>query len=56
MEITIDVSSEIQEDTIKTIIEEYFTGTSPNLNINNQQFVFKGAFINGTISRTELRI
>ena len=54
LEITIDVSSEIQEDTIKTIIEEYFTGTSPNLNINNQQFVFKGAFINGTISRTEL--
>ena len=54
LEITIDVSAELQEDTIKTIIKKYFTGTSPNLNINNQQFVFKGCSVNSTISRTEL--
>lgn len=54
LEISIDVSSEIQEDTLKTIIEQYFTGTNPNLNINNQQFIFKGSSINSSVSRTEL--
>ena len=54
LEITIDVSDEISEDTLKTIIGKYFTGTNPNLNINNQQFVFKGCSVNSTVSRTEL--
>lgn len=52
LEITIDVSSELQEETLKTIIKNYFTGT--NTNINNQQFVFKGCSVNSIISRTEL--
>lgn len=54
LEITIDVSSEIQEDTLKTIIGKYFTGTDSSLNINNQQFVFKGCSVNSSVSRTEL--
>ena len=54
LEIEIDVSSELQEDTLKTIIGKYFTGTTPNLNINNQQFVFKGCSVNNAVSRTEL--
>lgn len=54
LEITIDVSSELDESILKTIIGKYFTGTNPNLNINNQQFVFKGCSVNSTLSRTEL--
>ena len=52
LEISIDVSSELQEETLKTIIKNYFTGT--NTNINNQQFVFKGCSVNSAVSRTEL--
>lgn len=54
LEIEIDVSSQLNEDILKTIISKYFTGTNPNLNINNQQFVFKGCSVNTTVSRTEL--
>lgn len=52
LEISIDVSSELQEETLKTIIKNYFTGA--NTNINNQQFVFKGCSVNSIVSRTEL--
>ena len=54
LEIEIDVADEISEDTLKTIISKYFTGTNPSLNVNNQQFVFKGCSVNSTVSRTEL--
>ena len=54
LEIEIDVSDEINADTLKTIIGKYFTGTNPSLSINNQQFVFKGCSVNSTVSRTEL--
>ena len=52
LEIEIDVSDEISEDTLKTIIKKYFTGG--NLNINSQQFVFKGCSVNSAVGRTEL--
>lgn len=52
LEISIDVSSELQEETLQTIIKKYFTGA--NTNINNQQFVFKGCSVNSIVSRTEL--
>lgn len=52
LEITIDVSSEIQDSTLETIIGKYFTGGI--LNANNQQFNFKGCSVNSTVTRTEL--
>ena len=52
LEITIDVSSELQETTLETIIGKYFTGG--NLNIQNQQFTFKGCSVNSALTRTEL--
>lgn len=52
LEITIDVSSEIQDSTLETIIGKYFTGGI--LNANNQQFNFKGCSVNSAVTRTEL--
>ena len=52
LEITIDVSSELQETTLKTIIGNYFKGGITN--INNQQFNFKGCSVNSAVTRTEL--
>lgn len=52
LEITIDVSSELQDSTLQTIIKKYFTGGI--FNANNQQFTFKGCSVNSAISRTEL--
>lgn len=52
LEITIDVSSELQDSTLQTIIKKYFTGGI--LNANNQQFNFKGCSVNSIISKTEL--
>lgn len=52
LEITIDVSSELQDSTLETIIKKYFTGGV--LSANNQQFNFKGCSVNSSLTRTEL--
>lgn len=52
LEITIGVTDEISEDTLKTILNNYITGGI--LNINSQQFNNKGVSINSKLTNYEL--
>lgn len=52
LEITIGVTDEIDEDTLKTILDNYITGGI--ININSQQFNNKGVSINEKITNYNL--
>lgn len=52
LEITIGVTDEINEDTLKAILDNYITGGT--LNTNGQQFTNKGVFINEKITNYQL--